>query len=235
MSAIHEDIRTHYDNYYGDEKLAQWRRLGAIDKADNIIELSRGLEVGSVLDIGCGDGAVISRLAELNFAPRYQGIDISSSAIAAAKTRKIQGLAAFERFDGSTLPFEAGQFDLAYLSHVVEHLEHPRALLYEARRVARHVIVEVPCEHTARLPRNYSPDPVGHINYYTPVTIRRLVQTCGMVVEKQLTRGCSLEAMKFHQPRVGVLQYAIREAALKVAPQIAPAIFVYHSALLCRG
>lgn len=235
MSAIGEDIRTHYDNYYGDEKLAQWRRLGAIDKAANIIELCRGLEVRSVLDIGCGDGAVIARLAELNFAAQYRGIDISSSAVATAKARNLQGTAAFERFDGATLPFETGEFDLAYLSHVVEHLEHPRALLYEAKRVARHVIVEVPCEHTARLPRNYSPDPVGHINYYTPVTIRRLVQTCGMVVEKQLTRGCSLEAMKFHQPRLGALQYAIRETTLKVAPKLAPAIFVYHSALLCRG
>jgi ubiquinone/menaquinone biosynthesis C-methylase UbiE len=234
MSAIGEDIQTQYDNYYGSEKLTRWRHLSAIDKVQNIIDLSRELRIDSILDIGCGDGSVISQLAEQGFAARYRGIDISTSAIAAAQARKIQGTASFERFDGATLPFEDKQLDLAVLSHVVEHLEHPRALLYEAKRVARHVIVEVPCEHTVRLPRNYATDPVGHINYYTPVTIRRLVQTCGFVVEKQLTRGCSLAAMRFQRPIAGVLQYAIREATLKVAPKLAPSIFVYHSALLCR-
>ena len=233
MSTIGEDIRTQYDNYYGGKELAEWRRLGAIDKAATIVDLSKGLAITSMLDVGCGDGAVITRLAELGFATRYRGVDISSSAIAAAQARNVGG-ASFERFDGATLRFESGQFDLAVLSHVVEHLEHPRTLLYEAKRVARHVIVEVPCEHTVRLPWNYAPDPVGHINFYTPGTIRRLLQTCGFTVEKQLTRGCSLDIMKFHRPRGGTLQYALREAAIRIAPGLAPGLFVYHSALLCR-
>ncbi len=49
-------------------------------------------------------------------------------------------------------------------SHVVEH---PRTLLHEARRVARHVFVEVPLEHNLRLPRDFAADDLGHINAYT--------------------------------------------------------------------
>lgn len=233
MSAIGEEIRSQYDGYYGSERLAEWRRISAIEKARNIIELSGGLRISSVLDIGCGDGSVVAQLAERGFATQCRGVDISSSAIAAAQARNLPN-ASFERFDGATLPFDTGSFDLVFLSHVVEHLEHPRTLLYEAKRIARHVIVEVPCEHTLRLAPDYQPDPVGHINFYTPGTIRRLMQTCGFVVEKQLTRGCSLEAMRFNRPWAGQVQYAIREAAIKIAPKLAPSIFVYHSALLCR-
>jgi ubiquinone/menaquinone biosynthesis C-methylase UbiE len=234
MNTVGEEVRAQYDNYYGSPELAEWRRLGAIDKVQNVIELCQGLRFSSVIDIGCGDGSIIARFAQLGFAGKYQGVDISASAIANAQARDLQGTASFDRFDGASLPFSAAHFDLAVLSHVVEHLEHPRVLLQEAKRVARHIVIEVPCEHTVRLSRDYVPDPVGHINFYTPTTIRRLAQTCGLTVEKQITRGCSLEVMRFDRPWFGMLQHAIRETALMVAPKVAPAMFVYHTALLCR-
>jgi ubiquinone/menaquinone biosynthesis C-methylase UbiE len=234
LNLIDKTIQSHYDGYYGSTELAEWRRLGAVDKVQNIIELARQLQVGSVLDIGCGDGAIIARLADLKFADVYQGVDISSSAIAAARARALGPSVTYDCFDGSALPYDSGQFHLAVLSHVVEHLEHPRVLLKEARRVADYLVIEVPCEHTVRLPRDYHHDPVGHINFYTPVTIRRLVQTCGLTVERQIVRNCSLAVTRHHRPWAGILQYAIREAALVLAPRFAPGLFVYHTALLCR-
>jgi SAM-dependent methyltransferase len=233
MTAVSDGLKTHYDNYYGDPKLAEWRRLGAIDKVENICELCRGLDVQSVLDVGCGDGSIVGRLSDVNFGSEYIGVDISSSAIAAARAKKI-ARASFEVFDGSSLPFRDKEFDLVVMSHVVEHLEHPRNLIREAQRVGVHVVIEVPCEHTIRLPRDYVADPVGHINYYTPVTIRRLLQTCGLTVEKQITCGCSLAVMRFDRPWAGLCQHVVRETALRVASGLAPMVFVYHSALLCR-
>jgi ubiquinone/menaquinone biosynthesis C-methylase UbiE len=233
MASVSNELKTQYDSYYGDSKLAEWRRLGAIDKVENIVELSKGLDIGSVLDVGCGDGSIIGRLSAVKFGREYTGVDISSSAIAAASSKEIPG-ARFDTFDGGSLPFGERQFDLVVMSHVVEHLEHPRILIREAQRVGRRVVIEVPCEHTVRLPRDYVPDPVGHINYYTPVTIRRLLQTVGLTVDKQITRGCSLDVMRFDRPWAGLLQQAVRETALKVAPPLAPMIFVYHSALLCH-
>jgi ubiquinone/menaquinone biosynthesis C-methylase UbiE len=229
---VGSSVRDHYDEYYGGSELSEWRQLGAIDKAKNVLDLCRGLPVRSVLDVGCGDGSLLARLAAVNFAREYRGVDISGSAIREASTKAIDG-AQFETFDGDALPFQPGTFSVALLSHVVEHLEHPRVLLHEAARVARYVVIEVPCEHTIRLSQDYVPDSVGHINFYTPKTIRRLVQTCGLNVEKQITRGCSLAVLRHSRPLSGVLQYMLREVTLRVAQRAAPAIFVYHSALLC--
>lgn len=233
MNEVGENVRAQYDDYYGSDELAEWRRLGAIDKVDNIRELSRELKINSVVDIGCGDGSIIERLASLNFAAEYHGFDISSSAIEAARAKGIRG-ARFCTFDGGALPLQPGQVDLAVMSHVVEHLEHPRFLIREAQRVASAVVVEVPCEHTLRLSRDYIADSVGHINFYTPTTIRRLVQSCGLTVEKQITRDCSLAVMRFNRPWLGVLQFAARKTALTLSSSVAPAVFVYHTALLCR-
>ena len=74
------------------------------------------------------------------------------------------------------------RFDLAVLSHVLEHAEHPRRLLAEASRVARVLFVEVPLEDTWRLARDFTPDAVGHINFYSMASLRRLVQSCGLEV-----------------------------------------------------
>lgn len=229
--AVSTEIRTHYDTYYGDARLKEWRRLGAIDKVENIVELSQGLKIESVVDIGCGDGAIIARLSEINFAKSYTGVDISESAIGLARARGIAN-ARFERFDGEGFQ---GQYDLAIMSHVVEHLENPRTLISAARRIARHVIVEVPCEHNVKLPTDFRPDPTGHINFYTPKTIRLLLQTTGLTVDKQITRGCSLEVMQFNSKLKGTVQHLIRQSTLAVYPRLATSLFCFHTALLCHA
>lgn len=229
--SISDTVRHHYDDYYRENDLHEWRRLGAIDKVNNIADLCQSAT--TVLDIGCGNGAIISRMADVGFGSAYTGLDISSSAIEAARGRRLER-ATFNVFDGDHIPFDDGSFDLVVMSHVVEHLEHPRRLIQEAARVGRRVFIEVPCEHTMRLPRDYAPDNVGHINFYTPTTIRRLVQTCGLTVEKQLTRGVSLDVMRYGQPIKGYVQQAVRQAALHLLGPAATAIFVYHSAMLCR-
>lgn len=227
---IGTEIRDHYDGYYGSARLDEWRRLGAIDKVENIAELCAGLPIESVIDIGCGNGAIIARLSEIGFAKSYLGVDISESAISLANARKVPG-ARFEQFDGETV---SHRYDLAILSHVVEHLEHPRTLINAAKRMARYVLIEVPCEHTIRLPRNYREDPTGHINYYTPKTIRLLAQSCGLIVDKQVTKGCSLAVMQFENKVKGTIQHVIRQSALMISPRVATSVFCYHTALLCH-
>jgi hypothetical protein len=59
------DLIKHYSAYYGDARLARWRELGARDKSANIMSLwSRvnGEVKPSVVDVGCGDGAIIREL-----------------------------------------------------------------------------------------------------------------------------------------------------------------------------
>lgn len=220
-----------YADYYKDGESA-WRRVCALDKAANIVRLARDVPHASVLEIGAGEGAILARLSELQFASRLAALEISPSGVAVIKARAIPELQSCEVFDGYAIPNPDDAFDLAVLSHVVEHVEHPRILLREARRVARHVFVEVPVEDTLRLPANWRDDGIGHINHYSPRTIRYLLQTCGLRVLRQETTIPSLAVHRFHGERLAACHYLVKRLLLHAMPQTATRYFTYHCALL---
>ena len=137
-------------------------------------------------------------------------------------------------FDGYSTPYDNKKFDLAILSHVVEHVEYPRTLLYEAKRIAKYVFVEVPLEDTIRLPLDFHFDKVGHINFYTPKTIRALIQTCNLKVIDQKTTNPSKEVYTFQKGKKGLVNFYIKEYLLKFFPRLATEIFTYHSSVICE-
>ena len=232
--SVSKGLVGNYANYYEqDAGLSEWRRLGAIDKCANIVRLCWGYERREVLEIGCGDGAILERLASTGFSARFTGLEISPSAVRAVQEKNIPG-ASVELFDGYELRFADKHFDLAILSHVVEHVEHPRRLIEEAARVASKVFVEVPLEDNLRLPEDFVFDRVGHINFYNVKTIRRLVRSCGMVIlGARLSHGL-LSSYIYRKGRFrGGASYLIKESLLKIWPKLAAASFTYHYALIC--
>ncbi len=93
--------------------------------------------VRSVLDVGCGDGAITNVLAE-----RYDttGVDRSTTALRHVTTRAV-------RASAESLPFEDLSFDLVLASELLEHLPHAafRAATSEMIRVSRGwLLVAVP-------------------------------------------------------------------------------------------
>jgi len=233
MTAVSDTLREHYDRYY-DGGPDEWRRLGALGKAENVVALCTWVPHESMIEIGAGEGALLARLAELGFGKALHAAEISESGVRAIRARGIQRLVDCQRFDGETLPWPDTSFDLALLSHVLEHVEHPRRLLEEAARVARSVFVEVPLEDTWRLPRDFKPDSVGHINFFHRKSLRRFVQTCGLEVLAEQLAPQAREAMIFRSGRRGALAHAIKRLGLRVAPALATRLFTYHGALLCR-
>lgn len=53
----------------------------------------------------------------------------------------------FVRADATKLPFEDKQFDKAFLGEILEHSPDPVAILKEAYRVAKKLVITVPYEH----------------------------------------------------------------------------------------
>ena len=155
---MNADIRRHYEDTF-DSVPPEWRRLGAIDKSRNVLSLCGNYGFANVVEIGAGNGAILEQLSRHGFARSYTALEISESAIAAIKDRRIGGLKDAVLFDGYSIPFDDGSFDLAILSHVIEHVEHPRLLLREVSRIVRGdkgaVFVEVPTELTLRASRNF--------------------------------------------------------------------------------
>jgi SAM-dependent methyltransferase len=232
------DLVEHYADYYGADALTRWRDLGASDKARNIVSLCSSLFPGrpTVLDIGCGDGAVIGALDRIGFGSSYVGLEISPSGLGVAQRRTYQAPTSFNLYAGTELPVGSGSFDLAVLSHVLEHVEDPRHLIREASRVARYVFVEVPLELNLRVPHDFHWTDVGHINLFSPVVLRHLVQSSGLHVERESVTCSSPAVVRvLHPGWRGTLRWAVKTAVLKVASTVATATFTYNGALVARS
>ncbi len=94
------------------------------------------------LDIGCGDMALVEAMQGRKSRTDWRCIDVHGVPPAAeagddARWRK------YSQFDGCTIPFDDGEFDVALLCDVLHHApENAARLLAEAGRVARHVLVK---------------------------------------------------------------------------------------------
>jgi hypothetical protein len=231
---LHSNASKQYENYYTGG-VSEWRRLGALDKAANIVTLCGHLSLKSILEIGAGDGSILSQLSGLGVGQELHAVEISTSGVDVIKNRNIPRLVQCMLFDGYHLPYAAGRFDLAILSHVVEHAEHPRQLLYEAGRVARYVFVEVPTEDISRRSKDYVAEGVGHINFFSPRTIRWLVQSSGLRVLRQITTNPSKEIWPRSRSH-GWARYLLKQTLLRWTRRSwRLGTSCYHESLLATG
>ena len=86
----------------------------------------------SVLDIGCGDGTIASRIAHLRPDISVQGVEFM-----ARPDCKIPCLA----YDGATLPFPDASFDVCLFVDVLHHTRNVAALLAEACRASKSYVL----------------------------------------------------------------------------------------------
>lgn len=230
---ISPHLQSNYEDYYK-ETDSEWRLLGAINKAHNILTLCKELSINSVIEIGAGEGSILKRLSDLDFAQELYALEISPTGIIAIKNKIIPCLKECSLFDGYNVPYNNKKFDLAVLSHIIEHVEYPRKLLYEAKRIAKYVFIEVPLEDTVRLSQDFLFDEVGHINFYSPKTISRLIQTCNLKVLSQQTTNPSKDVYTFQKNKKGLVNFYIKEYLLKLFPLLATKIFTYNLSIICE-
>jgi len=223
------DFVGHYEGYY--EGTSEWRELCAVAKAGNVerlwTDVGRPVRGTRVLEIGCGEGAVALELQRRGFT--VEGAEVSASGAEAARSRGLTVM----HYDGEELPHDDDAFDLAVLSHVIEHVANPRAVLAQAQRVARWVFVEVPIEDTWRLPDDFEWTDLGHINTYSVKTARHLLQSSGIEVRAEVVTNYPRAESQYRLGRAkGAAHWAVRDTALRLAPALARRLFVYHAAYL---
>lgn len=220
---------------------ARWRALGAVGKADHAIALATraGLNARSTLEVGCGDGALLCELRRRDFGGRLHGVEITAAAVAIARARA--EIDSVELYDGLHLPAPDGAYDLGILSHVLEHVPDPAALLAEVARACRAVLVEVPLESNLsarRAAKREHAAEVGHLQRLDRDAMREIVTRAGLYIACELDDPLPPEVYRFFaatpSTRVAATgKWALRAGLHRLAPAIARRLFTVHYACLC--
>jgi SAM-dependent methyltransferase len=104
---------------------------------------------GRVLDVGCGTGEIVARIAARFPGTTLVGIDLDEAHLDRARARcaPFAERVRFQHGDALQLPFPAGQFDLVVCRHLLQAVPDARRALEEMVRVLRpsgrlHLIAE---------------------------------------------------------------------------------------------
>jgi len=225
-----------YNEYYGTERERQWYEVSSEDKARNVLRHCLPLNPTRVLDVGAGNGSVLGRYVAGGLGREVCAVEISSSGITELEERKSGTFVDVKKFDGITIPYPDDSFDLVVLSHVLEHVEHPRLLLHEMRRVARHAYIEVPLELSrlkGGLSGDWVMDDTGHINYYNRDLLCRQLQTAGWRVDQMEVSPPTVGTYRFALGTKGVVQWAVKRCALAFSTKLATSLFAFNCGVLC--
>jgi len=222
MITISKELKEKYDSQYSDNT-EEWRKIGAVGKVQNIIDLTKDLKINNIIDIGAGDGNVLSLLSENNYCSELTAVEISDSAILQIKKKEIPGLIEIKQFDGYNLPFKDKQFDLAICSHVIEHVEHPRKLLSEIKRISKKQVFEVPIDFSFQVDKKFKHyNSYGHINIFTPGLFNFLLYTVGFEILNNKFALYKNEVVRFQYKKLSVnyLKIMIKRLVLKTIPPL---------------
>lgn len=168
---------------------------GDLDAAPFAVERLAALErlrggPGRLLDVGAARGVFLALARSRGWT--VSGVELSGEGVRIARERFGLDLLQSTLEDAA---FTDASFDVAHLSHVLEHLADPLRGLQEVRRVLRPggvVALEVPNEFgdllgsvreaLLRRPRAVYAVPSPHLFFFTPATLRRLVARAGFRV-----------------------------------------------------
>jgi SAM-dependent methyltransferase len=240
------ELISFYDDAYSKEPAeadlyARWRALGALGKADHVIALClhAGVAPRSTLEVGCGDGALLSELSRRGFGGRLCGVEITEAAVEIARARP--EISSVERYDGARLPVGDGAYDLGILSHVLEHVPDPAALLVEVSRTCRAVVIEVPLEanwSARRSGKRRHAEEVGHLQRLDRRGARSLVARAGLSIGGELEDPLPAGVHRFFATsRAGrakaTAKWAVRAGLHRLAPPLARRLFTVHYACVC--
>ncbi len=115
--------------------MGSWHRAFVFERRTRVLAELLAAQIpqrASVLDIGCGDGAIASLIVQLRADISIQGVEFLVRPDCKIECRA---------FDGSSLPFPDASFDVCLFVDVLHHTEDPAILLHEAARVSRSFVL----------------------------------------------------------------------------------------------
>lgn len=171
-------------------------------------DISLFAEPGRLLDVGCSLGIFLDIARKKGW--EVHGVELNRRARKVAKEKF--GLELIDK-PLHELDFEDGYFDVITLWEVLEHLTDPNAILRECRRLMRPggmLVVLVPnCDSLAVriMHEKSSTFGWGHLWYFTPGCLNRLLESHGFTVFKTSTElgeaDTLVNYLQFDNPYIG--------------------------------
>jgi SAM-dependent methyltransferase len=233
------------------EQEAAWLDLTAPVKVRSVRNLltRHHLRPATVLELGCGVGAVIRECRRSGIGTSHTAIDYSPDAILFLQARAPEIRSIIADITSPEFSINGATFDLVLIPHVLEHLDDPAGFLsLTIEHIPfRNLIVEVPLEDlpAARIKnrfRDRRKNTAGHVQFFTGATFLNLLSSSGLEIIDTMTYAPVLSpaAMDLAGKRNGWRRPAwiLRSITQRYAPMLTAAIFkrLYHAhcAALCR-
>jgi SAM-dependent methyltransferase len=242
--------RDYYESLYASEldQEAEWLRRSAADKVDSIQTLlaRHSISAQTIVELGCGTGAVIRECRARRLADRYIGVDYSPDAINYLRSHAPEIESIQADINSSEFSME-GAVDVVFLTHVIEHLDRPGEFLTNTLQKMRfkYLVAEVPLEdllgsRVKNLFRDRRINTTGHVQFFTASSFEHLLTESGFQIldRRRYAPFHSLDTIRFLQAKNGLSKLEVSRllasSVLKVALYPLWARFYYsHCALLC--
>jgi 2-polyprenyl-3-methyl-5-hydroxy-6-metoxy-1,4-benzoquinol methylase len=147
----------------------------------------------TILDYGCGNGEILAEMWRLNPDARYIGVDVSETAVAAARQR-LPNATFYCVPDGGGVPLEDGAAQFILCSEVIEHVYDTEATLQELARLLKpggRILLTTPYHGLIKnilltlfaFDRHF--DPTGpHVRFFTRRSLFKCLVQAGMRPER---------------------------------------------------
>ncbi|MCW8916131.1 MAG: class I SAM-dependent methyltransferase [Magnetovibrio sp.] len=156
-------------------------KVRVLTRLGNLVQDVFGQMPKSVFQVGCSDGYTLSRFKEFG-AEIVSGMDLSEASCELAQRQYGVDVSVgdFESFDP-----DGQRYDLFVLTHILEHLYDPAAVLQKCSEMQDdegRLLVEVPLLENVDC---FSPGSLTleHLNYFTERTMRQLLARSGYDVK----------------------------------------------------
>lgn len=180
------------------QKNPDWDSADASWKADKLHQLlaAHGCLPSSVVEIGCGSGAILAALRRYYPQVSLAGFDIAPEASRFWSDASVRGIR-FELAD--YLSLDEPVPDLILVLDVLEHLGNPWEFLARLRNRSKLVAIHFPLDLSAVSVLRESPllqvrDKVGHLHYFTRGLALSLLEESGFEIVEARYTGAALDA-----------------------------------------
>lgn len=201
-AALEDFYKNHYRDFYfsypdpaAEEYISSNNYKIAHARADWLVEfltpVIHDLDNMQILDIGCGEGALLKSIRQRCSKAQLFGIEPDPTYArhaASVSDSKVEAISINHFLDQDT---NCNEYDLISLSHVLEHLLEPQQKLRKLSQRLKpngKLLIEVPNIASPYFGKgNIGAFHIGHVLQFTPETLEQLLHQCGFNVIQKFT------------------------------------------------